>query len=124
MTTKTQKYVEMGLNKIDNVVTFEGKGIDDLPKDSARFLANYGLFVHMTRALAGKESYSVPEKIKILKDDFSWLEEGMPKRHTTSGVALIKAALENAEAKRLATEKELAEARELIAKLTAARKKK
>jgi hypothetical protein len=80
-TTKTnEKYGTFGLTKEDGVTTFESKGIDDLPAVAQVWLANYGLFVCMTRTWAGHEKATNDEKKELFVAMFKWLEDGCPKR--------------------------------------------
>jgi hypothetical protein len=68
----------LGLVKKDDVVTFNGQGIDAVTDDARTYLANYGLFVHMTRCLAGEEKSTIEEKTAILAEDFKWFVDDMP----------------------------------------------
>jgi hypothetical protein len=94
-------YTTIGLIKKDGIVTFEGKGINDITtcKD---YLANYGLFVVLTRSLAGHENDSLAEKKAIVADTFKWFTDGMPKREKsridtkTATINLLKAQMETA----------------------------
>jgi len=72
-------YTTIGLVKADGIVTFDGKGINDIA-DCKDYLANYGLFVVLTRSLAGHEKDTLAEKKAIVKDNFQWFLAGMPKR--------------------------------------------
>mgnify|MGYP001381281440 CR=1 FL=1 len=89
---KRYDYTKLALLKVDGIVTFEGKGIDTIPscKD---YLANYGLFVIMTRSLAGHEKDTDAEKKAILVDTFAWFTEGMPKRAKAGRVNVKQATI-------------------------------
>lgn len=69
-------YTTLGLVKKDDVVTFNGNGIMDLDQKIRDGLSNYGLFVKMTRALAGHEKDSEVEKKAILTSMWDLLKSG------------------------------------------------
>jgi hypothetical protein len=89
-------YSLVGLVKADHVTTFEtapaytdakGKaipaiicGIDDLDTNAQKVLANYGLFVMLTRTLAGHEADTNTEKKELMTKTWDWLKESCPKR--------------------------------------------
>ena len=85
-------YTTIGLVKKDGIVTFDGKGINDIA-NCKDYLANYGLFVIMTRSLAGHEKDTDAEKKAILVDTFSWFTEGMPKRAKAGRVNVKQATI-------------------------------
>ena len=74
-----EKYSVFGLEKKDGVTSFSGLGIEDLPEASRRWLANYGLFVAMTRTWAGHEKDTAGEKQDLLTREWEWLMDGCPK---------------------------------------------
>lgn len=78
---KKGDYSRLGLVKIEDVVLYHGRGIDQLPDNTITWLANYGLFVAMTRALATKADapYDDFEKDVIFQHYWKWLADGMPK---------------------------------------------
>jgi len=94
-------YSTLKLNKVEGVTKFDGKGIDALPAETRTFLANYGLFVNMTRELAGHEKDTIAEKQAILNDQWAWLEAGCPKRERKTidvkarTIATMRAAVEH-----------------------------
>ena len=94
-------YTTIGLVKKDGIVTFDGKGINDI-QDCKDYLANYGLFVVLTRSLAGHEKDSLAEKKSIVKENFQWFLDKMPKREKTridtktATINLLKVQMESA----------------------------
>lgn len=84
MATKIRfDYSKIGLTKVDGITLFDGKGIVNLAKEVIDYLANYGLFVILTRALAGHEKDTDAEKKSIVSASFQWLLDGCPKRTKT-----------------------------------------
>ena len=82
-------YTTIGLVKnADNndEVTFDGLGINELPKESIDWIANYGLFVYLTRSLAGHEKESVEFKRTMISDGYNWLKDGMPKKTRANSI--------------------------------------
>lgn len=71
-------YSKVGLVKENNVVKFNNKGINTLPEPSRDWLANYGLFVALTRTLAGHEKDTDIEKQILIQKEWDWLAQGMP----------------------------------------------
>ncbi len=72
----------LGLSKSKGITLLWGCGINFFPKTVVTWLANYGLFVYLTRSLAGKESYTDREKLAIINEKFQWLAKGMPHEAT------------------------------------------
>lgn len=79
----------LGLSKSKGTTLLWGCGLSFFSKAVIEWLANYGLFVYLTRSLAGKESYSDREKLAIINDKFQWLAKGMP-HETTEKVTISK----------------------------------
>lgn len=73
-------YTQIGLAKVEDVTTFDGKRADELNIDAKAFLINYGAFVAMSRTLAGHEKDTITEKRALVEDYWNWLEAGCPKR--------------------------------------------
>ncbi|OQB06825.1 MAG: hypothetical protein BWY21_01883 [Parcubacteria group bacterium ADurb.Bin216] len=73
-------YTQIGLAKVEDVTTFDGKRADELNLDAKAFLINYGAFVAMSRTLAGHEKDTIAEKRALVEDYWNWLEAGCPKR--------------------------------------------
>ena len=73
-------YAQIGLAKVEDVTTFDGKKADDLNAYAKSFLVNYGAFVAMSRTLAGHEKDTIAEKRELVEDYWNWLEAGCPKR--------------------------------------------
>jgi len=73
-------YTQIGLAKVEDVTTFDGKRADELNLDARMFLINYGAFVAMSRTLAGHEKDTIAEKRALVEDYWNWLEAGCPKR--------------------------------------------
>jgi poly(A) polymerase Pap1 len=72
-----RKYGTAGLLKVDDITTVNGEGINDLPSASKDYLANYGLFVLISRLTANeKDTKKWPD---LFADKWVWLMEGMPK---------------------------------------------
>jgi hypothetical protein len=72
-----KKYGSAGLLKVGEITTVNGEGIDDLPSESRKYLANYGLFVLISRLTANeKDTKKWPD---LFADKWVWLMEGMPK---------------------------------------------
>jgi hypothetical protein len=88
-------YTTLGLIKKDDITTFNEQGINDIP-ECRDYLANYGLFVIMTRSLAGHEKDSLVEKKAILTETFKWFTDKMPKRVKKVETPEEKAAREKA----------------------------
>lgn len=107
-------YTKVGLVKKDDIVTFNGKGVEDIA-NCRDYLANYGLFVVMTRSLAGHEKETDAEKKTILTATFKWFEDEMPKRIKKVETPEEKAARIKAET--------IASIRAAVASGTAAEKK-
>ena len=90
-------YSRIGLAKVDGTTTFWGKGVNDLTEETVKYLANYGLFVVLTRTLAGNEKKSDHEKTEIVNREMKWLLDGMPKRERKTESPEDKAARIKAE---------------------------
>ncbi len=73
-------YSLVNLSKKEDITLFDGNGIDDLPEVARTFLANYGMFVALSRTLAGHEKDTIEEKRALVKDYWDWLNAGCPKR--------------------------------------------
>jgi len=58
-------YAQIGLAKVEDVTTFDGKKADDLNAYAKSFLVNYGAFVAMSRTLAGHEKDTIAEKREL-----------------------------------------------------------
>lgn len=82
-------YSKVGLSKEDfkdtngkvlrsDKVTFDGYNVEDLPYVSQTWCADYGLFVALTRTLAGNEKASLKEKHDLIQEKWDWLMNGMP----------------------------------------------
>lgn len=84
-------YSKIGLVKKDDVVTMQGKGINILPQESREWLTNYGLFVALTRTLAGHEKDSLVEKQELIQKEWDWLAQGMPTKTRTKVDAFTSA---------------------------------
>ncbi len=84
-------YSLIGLVKKDDVTTFDGKRADDLPEVARTFLANYGMFVALSRTLAGHEKDTIEEKRALVEDYWNWLEAGCPKRERKASDAFTTA---------------------------------
>jgi hypothetical protein len=69
-------YASIGLTKLEGVTLFNGEGITAMNEDIKAKLADYGLFVKLTRALAGHEKDSNEEKKAILTEMFNMLKDG------------------------------------------------
>ncbi|MFZ3129589.1 MAG: hypothetical protein WA125_00415 [Desulfosporosinus sp.] len=108
-------YSLINLIKKDDVTTFNGMGITNLTQPCRDYLANYGLFVVLTRTLAGHESDSIAEKKALVADAFKWFTDEMPKREKKTLTAEEKAAK--------AKEAAIATMRAAVEKGTAAEKK-
>lgn len=80
MDKKRFDYSQVGLAKVDDVTTFDGKRAEELNLDARMFLINYGAFVAMSRTLAGHEKDTIAEKRALVKDYWDWLDAGCPKR--------------------------------------------
>jgi hypothetical protein len=73
-------YSQVGLVKADHITLFDGEGVANLDDHAQSVLANYGLFVMLTRTLAGHEDDGLTEKRELIKKTWNWLKEGCPKR--------------------------------------------
>lgn len=98
---KKGDYSNLGLVKDENgIVSFNGKTLMDIPaavQDAViKHLANYGLFVEMTRELATTKDkpYTDAEKKAIFSDFWKWLETGMPKSKRTKAPSIAIATIE------------------------------
>lgn len=91
-------YSLVGLAKKDGVTTFDGKGIETLNTDANNFLANYGLFVVLTRTLAGHEKDSINEKKDHIRKEWNWLVAGCPKRTKNTAASKVKTMQEQYDA--------------------------
>ena len=85
-------YTTIGLVKADGVVSFDGKGIDSLPATAKEHLLNYGLFVKLTRALAGHENDTIAEKKALVAETWDWLMADCPKITRTKTDAVTATA--------------------------------
>jgi hypothetical protein len=84
-----KKYGTAGLLKVDDITTVNGEGINDLPSESKDYLANYGLFVLISRLTANeKDTKKWPD---LFADKWVWLMEGMPKVDRTRADAFTTA---------------------------------
>jgi hypothetical protein len=138
MSEKTRfDYSLVGLAKVDGVTKFNGMTIHEViatnadkvkaaenKKAATDFLMNYGLFVVLTRTLAGHEKDSISEKKSLIQKEWDWLKSGCPKREHATMSAEEKAQaqydatvkmIRDASATGTATEKKMAEA--IIAKI-------
>lgn len=84
-----KKYGTAGLLKVDDITTVNGEGIDDLPEASLKYLANYGLFVLISRLTANEKDSS--KWADLFADKWVWLMEGMPKVDRTRADAFTTA---------------------------------
>lgn len=73
-------YSLIGLEKKNGITLFNGIGIADMESHVVELLANYGLFVMLSRSLAGHKKDSVEEKKDTVYKVFDWLMDGCPKR--------------------------------------------
>ena len=88
----------LGLAKVKGETFLWGCGISFFSKTVVAWLANYGLFVYLTRSLAGKENYTDREKLTIVNDKFQWLAKGMPHEATEKvTVSKVEESLEGAD---------------------------
>ena len=99
---KRYDYSLIGLAKEKGLTTFDNKGVGTLPKESVNHLANYGLFVLLSRTLAGHEKDSDIDKKALVQNAWDWLAEGMPAK-AKAGRASIKQATINMLKVQLAT---------------------
>lgn len=70
------KYGKHGLKKVDDITTFNGKGVETLPSKSQTWLANYGLFVFISRLTANEKNET--KWSNLFSETFKWLEDEMP----------------------------------------------
>jgi hypothetical protein len=97
--TKTRfDYSLISLTKKDDVTLFNGMSIMNLTQPCRDYLANYGLFVVLTRTLAGHEQDSLVEKKALVADAFQWFIDEMPKREKKTMTTEEKAAKAKADA--------------------------
>lgn len=87
-------YASIGLVKEAGIVTFNGKGIKDLPIEAQDAMANYGLFVGITRTTARTSDMklTVEEMKAEFQEYWNWLMAGCPKRAKADKVDQFTAA--------------------------------
>jgi hypothetical protein len=86
-------YNKIGLAKTEGTTKFDGMGINDLGNAAIQWIANYGLFVFLTRSLAGHEKMSDADKKDIVAESFQWLLDGMPARERSKADAFTSACM-------------------------------
>lgn len=86
-------YNKIGLAKVNGITIFCGKGIKDFADAVVQWIANYGLFVFLTRSLAGHEKMSDNDKRDIVAESFQWLLDGMPARERSKADAFTSACM-------------------------------
>ena len=86
-------YNRIGLAKTEGTTKFNGMGINDLGNAAVQWIANYGLFVFLTRSLAGHEKMSDNDKKDIVAESFQWLLDGMPARERSKADAFTSACM-------------------------------
>lgn len=90
-------YSLVGLVKTDHVTLFNKEGVVNLDAKAQSVCANYGLFVMLTRTLAGHENDTIQEKKDLMTKTWDWLKEGCPKREKVM-VSAYDAAVKKADA--------------------------
>jgi len=87
-------YTKLGLSKVENVVTFNGHSVADMPEVTKTYLINYGFFAKMSRSLATTKDkpYTEDEMKAILTDTFNDLMAGDFTKKS-SGIASNEAKL-------------------------------
>ena len=86
-------YNKIGQAKTEGTTKFDGMGINDIPATATEWIANYGLFVFLTRSLAGHEKMSDNDKKNIVAESFQWLLDGMPARERSKADAFTSACM-------------------------------
>jgi poly(A) polymerase Pap1 len=89
MSEVNKKYGAFGLLKIDDITTVNGEGINNLPVESKDYLANYGLFVLISRLTANEKDTS--KWADLFADKWVWLMDSMPKVDRTRADAFTSA---------------------------------